>query len=612
MIWSINTYAIYADQRIGTGKSFIGALTAKIIHEFTNKTILVVCYTNHALDQFLEDLLDIGIPQSTMLRLGNIGKSTTRLKSLGLHEQTFSAKLSRIAWSRIQQLKESTDFLAKQFEQMFKRYMATQVSKSDLMEYLEFLPGDVDFFGAFTVPESTDGTQIVGKRGKAIGPLYLIEQWCAGRDRGIFSSAKMTNAETKIWRIPGKTKQTLLGQWKAAILEEQVSELCKITAEYTKTQSDLDQAFKTKNVDVIMSKRVIGCTTTAAAKYSHELRAARRDVLLVEEAGEILESHVLTALGEKTTQLILIGDHKQLRPKVANYDLTVEKGEGYDLNRSLFERLVLKGFPHQVLKQQHRMRPEISTLVRSLTYPDLLDALKTKDRPSLQGFQDNLIFVDHRHLEDDIQETANWREMTSLSSKQNRFEAEMVFRCVKYLAQQGYDNDKLVVLTPYLGQLRLLQQVLGKENDPILNDLDSADLVRAGLLSSVAVQRPRKKLRIATIDNYQGEESDIVIATLTRSNKNYDIGFMSAPERLNVLLSRARNALIMIGNSETFQGSRKGSQLWIKLFEMLKTRRHLYTGFPVTCARHPQQKALLREATDFDAQCPDGGCMELW
>ncbi len=54
-----------------------------------------------------------------------------------------------------------------------------------------------------------------------------------------------------------------------------------------------------------------------------------------------------------------------------DYKLTVEKGEGYDLNRSLFERLVLKGYPHHTLKAQHRMRPEISRLVRELTYPDL-------------------------------------------------------------------------------------------------------------------------------------------------------------------------------------------------------------------------------------------------
>src|SRR5947207_13306329 len=118
---------------------------------------------------------------------------------------------------------------------------------------------------------------------------------------------------------------------------------------------------------IMRQKRIIACTTTAAAKYVQSLQSIAPGVLLVEEAGEILESHILTALGPDTKQLILIGDHKQLRPKV-HYDLSVEKGDGYDLNRSLFERLILRNYPHQVLFQQHRMRPELSALVRQLTY----------------------------------------------------------------------------------------------------------------------------------------------------------------------------------------------------------------------------------------------------
>lgn len=80
-----------------------------------------------------------------------------------------------------------------------------------------------------------------------------------------------------------------------------------------------------------MQEAIIRCTTTAAAKYVQALQSISPGVLVVEEAGEILESHALTALGPKTKQLILIGDHKQLRPKV-HYDLSVEKGDGYDLN----------------------------------------------------------------------------------------------------------------------------------------------------------------------------------------------------------------------------------------------------------------------------------------
>ena len=66
---------------------------------------------------------------------------------------------------------------------------------------------------------------------------------------------------------------------------------------------------------------------------------------------------------------------------------------------------------------------------------------------------------------------------------------------------------------------------------------------------------------ISCVDNYQGEESEIVIVTLTRSNVSRDIGFMAAPERLNVLLSRARNALLIIRDAETFLNTRKGKEI---------------------------------------------------
>jgi hypothetical protein len=64
----------------------------------------------------------------------------------------------------------------------------------------------------------------------------------------------------------------------------------------------------------------------------------------------------------------------------------------------------------------------------------------------------------------------------------------MILKILRYLGQQGYGTDKIVLLTPYLGQLRALQQALKSTNDPILNDLDSADLVRAGLLSEAAAK----------------------------------------------------------------------------------------------------------------------------
>lgn len=179
---------------------------------------------------------------------------------------------------------------------------------------------------------------------------------------------------------------------------------------------------------------------------------ANPDVIFVEEAGEVLESHVLTAMMANTEQLVLIGDHKQLRPKINNYQLSVEKGDGFDLNRSLFEWLIPRGDPHSSLSKQHRIRTEISRLVRRLTYPKLEDATQTRHRPRIRGFQGEVIFMRHNHHETDL-EIMEKKDPTIKSSKQNHFEVQMVLMLVRYLGQQGYGTDNIVVLTPYLGQL---------------------------------------------------------------------------------------------------------------------------------------------------------------
>lgn len=275
------------------------------------------------------------------------------------------------------------------------------------------------------------------------------------------------------------------------------------------------------------------------------------------------------------------------------------------------------------------MRPEISDLVRQLTYPDLRDHNSVLNRPTLRGMQDSLVFVNHGHPEQELQSVMELRDQSSTSSKQNPFEAGFILKTVKYLAQQGYRSDQMVVLTPYLGQLNYLKLVLSKSgHDPVLNDLDSADLVQAGLMTSGAAKGIKKTLRIATIgkvvfgiiftsltqaanlDNYQGEEADVVLCSLTRSNSNHDIGFMSSPQRLNVLLSRARQALILIGNSDTFTQSKKGAALYQQFFQLMKP--HVYDGLPTQCQQHPHHQILLSSESDFDLRCPEGGCHEPW
>ncbi|KAH7348505.1 NFX1-type zinc finger-containing protein 1 [Rhexocercosporidium sp. MPI-PUGE-AT-0058] len=589
----------------GTGKSFLGALVAKVLHDSTKQVILVVCFTNHALDQFLEDLMNIGIPAANMVRLG--GKSTDRTKPLMIREQT-SSKLNAGHWAQIDRLKQKLQAHEKRLRDTFARYKSTNISMHNLMDYLEFLGGELPFFEAFTVPTEADGMTRVGKKNKAVDQFYLLNRWIRNQtDSGSFQHLQPEGADM-VWTMTPEMRNTCMMRWRTAILSDLVNEMRETGRAFNADQSELARVFGERDANIIKSKRIIACTTNGAATHASAIQSASPGIVLVEEAGEILEAHILTSLGPHTQQLILIGDHQQLRPK-CSYELSVEQGDGFDLNRSLFERLILKGYPHITLTKQHRMRPEISSMVRHLTYPELTDAESTLKRPDLRGFQDNVVFIDHRKPEVELKNAKEMRDGKT-SSKQNVFEAQMILKCVRYLAQQGYGTDKVVVLTPYLGQLKLLRDQLSQDNDPIMNDLDKFDLIRAGLLSDIGSKTSKPTLRISTIDNYQGEESDIILVSLTRSNKSHDIGFMAAPERLNVLLSRARDALIMIGNSETFINARKGEEVWRKLFDQLKENGHVYEGFPVKCEKHPDRAAMLCTPDAFEVECPDGGCKE--
>ena len=144
------------------------------------------------------------------------------------------------------------------------------------------------------------------------------------------------------------------------------------------------------------------------------------------------------------------------------------------------------------------MRPEISAFVRELTYPELVDAPSTYHRPDIRGVQSNVIFVDHTHPEYDDLRIADGADGGTKSSKQNTYEVEMVLKIVRYLVQQGYKSENVVVLTPYLGQLQLLRDVLKRDNDPILNDMDSLDL---GISPSAPseVRGKKDRIHLATI-----------------------------------------------------------------------------------------------------------------
>jgi hypothetical protein len=107
--------------------------------------------------------------------------------------------------------------------------------------------------------------------------------------------------------------------------------------------------------------------------------------------------------------------------------------------------------------------------------------------------------------------------------------------------------------------------------------------------SAVKNGAPKLPIRLATIDNYQGEEADVVLISLVRNNDKGQIGFLADPERVNVLLSRARYGMILLGNAQTLRkGSNKpGRRTWQILLDMLYKGGHVFPGLPTYCQRHP-------------------------
>jgi hypothetical protein len=163
-------------------------------------------------------------------------------------------------------------------------------------------------------------------------------------------------------------------------------------------------------------------------------------------------------------------------------------------------------------------------------------------------------------------------------SKSNKHEATFVARLAMYLLLQGYKATQITVLTPYSGQVKLLRQEFKAL------DIDS--------------------IYITSVDNYQGEENDIIILSLVRSNKQGIIGFLSTSNRICVALSRAKWGFYMIGNATLLETNNK---LWHDILAHLRETNCLSSQFVLQCQNHPGKFTKVSKDVDFKL-VEDGGC----
>lgn len=111
-------------------------------------------------------------------------------------------------------------------------------------------------------------------------------------------------------------------------------------------------------------------------------------------------------------------------------------------------------------------------------------------------------------------------------------------------------------------------------------------------------------LRVATVDNFQGEEAKIVVISLVRSNPQQNCGFLRTSNRINVLLSRARHGMYIIGNSETSNHV----PMWAQVIEILRQGGNIGDSLALQCPRHPDTSINVSQPDDFRRLSPEGGC----
>ena len=312
-------------------------------------------------------------------------------------------------------------------------------------------------------------------------------------------------------------------------------------------------------------------TTTGAAKYHHLLKEIHPKIVIFEEAAEILEAHVVTSLASSVQQLVLIGDHKQLRPKPTCYELEKD----YSLNISFFERLIMNGFTHITLEKQHRMRPEISKLICPSIYDNLLDADNVLKYDHVRGVSKDVFFIDHVQPEES-------NHLNDMKSHVNKHEAAYIVELCHYLLKQDYSPSEITILTMYSGQLLELRKRMKREHF--------------------------EGVRVAAVDDFQGEENEIILLSLVRSNSDHKIGFLSIENRVCVSLSRAKKGLFVIGNLSMLQEKQEG--VWPRIIRYLQKERCVGYGLPLYCPNHPTDKLEARIPDDFKKR-PEGGCSKI-
>ncbi len=269
--------------------------------------------------------------------------------------------------------------------------------------------------------------------------------------------------------------------------------------------------------------RVIASTLTGAA--NRVLEGEKYSTLFIDEAAQALEAACWIAI-RKAGRMILAGDHCQLPPTVKS--IMALKG---GLGKTLMERIV-ENKPETVtlLKMQYRMNEQIMKFSSEWFYHGMVESAPTVSHRGILDYDTPMMWIDT--AECDGKEEFVGENFGRI----NRAEAELTLQTLQqYLEKIGKqrileESIDVGIISPYRAQVQLLRKELRKRE----------------------FFRPyRHLLTVNTVDGFQGQERDIILISLVRSNDGGDIGFLRDLRRMNVAITRARMKLIILGSSET-------------------------------------------------------------
>ena len=281
------------------------------------------------------------------------------------------------------------------------------------------------------------------------------------------------------------------------------------------------------NSELFGEARVIACTLTGSAHRL--LQGQRYNTLFIDEAAQALEAACWIPI-RKVSRVVLAGDHCQLSPTVKSI-AALKAG----LGKTLMERIV-ENHPDEVslLKIQYRMNEQIMRFSSDWFYHGQVESA-----PSVKyrGILDYDIPIEWRQASIDDEGTPPAEEFVGESfGRINKTEAQLTLdtlqRYFEKIGKQRVLDERIDVgvISPYRAQVQYLRQQLRKRE----------------------FFKPfRHLISVNTVDGFQGQERDIIVISLVRSNEEGQIGFLRDLRRMNVAITRARMKLIIMGNAST-------------------------------------------------------------